>query len=56
MSKRMGSENKLLKKINNNIILNQTLINHTESKINNINLKQKIIWLVILKLLNMKKE
>ena len=38
MSKRMGSENKLLKKINNNIILNQTLINHTESKINNINL------------------
>ena len=38
MSKRMGGENKLLKKINNNIILNQTLINHTESKINNINL------------------
>ena len=38
MSKRMGNENKLLKKINNNIILNQTLINHTESKINNINL------------------
>ena len=38
MSKRLGGENKLLKKINNNIILNQTLINHTESKINNINL------------------
>src|SRR5210317_1748496 len=38
MSKRMGKENKLLKKINNNTILNQTLINHIESKINNINL------------------
>ena len=36
MSKRMGNENKLLKKINNNTILNQTLINHIESKINNI--------------------
>ena len=38
MSKRMGSQNKLLKKINNNTILNQTLNNHIESKINNINL------------------
>ena len=38
MSKRMGNENKLLKKINNNTILNQTLKNHIESKINNINL------------------
>lgn len=38
MSKRMGNKNKLLKKINNNTILNQTLINHIESKINNINL------------------
>ena len=38
MSKRMGNENKLLKKINNNTVLNQTLINHTESNINNINL------------------
>ena len=38
MSKRMGNENKLLKKINNNTILNHTLINHIESKINNINL------------------
>ena len=38
MSRRMGNENKLLKKINNNTILNQTLINHIESKINNINL------------------
>ena len=36
MSKRMGKDNKLLKKINNNTILNQTLINHIESKINNI--------------------
>ena len=38
MSKRMGNENKLLKKINNNTILNQTLKNHIESKINKINL------------------
>ena len=36
MSRRMGKDNKLLKKINNNIILNQTLINHIKSKINNI--------------------
>jgi molybdenum cofactor cytidylyltransferase len=34
----MGNENKLLKKINNNTILNQTLKNHIESKIHNINL------------------
>jgi len=38
MSRRMGNENKLLKKVNKNTILNQTLINHIESKINNINL------------------
>lgn len=38
MSKRMGNQNKLLKKINNNTILNQTLNNHIESKITNINL------------------
>jgi len=38
MSKRMGNENKLLKKIYNNTILNQTLNNHIESKIHNINL------------------
>ena len=38
MSKRMGKENKLLKKINSNTILNQTLNNHIESKIHNINL------------------
>ena len=38
MSKRIGNENKLLKKINNNTILNQTLNNHIESKIDNINL------------------
>lgn len=36
MSRRMGKDNKLLKKINDNTIINQTLINHTESKINNI--------------------
>ena len=36
MSRRMGKDNKLLKIINNNTIINQTLINHTESKINNI--------------------
>tara|TARA_B100000214_G_C23849296_1_gene572579 strand:+ start:73 stop:615 length:543 start_codon:yes stop_codon:yes gene_type:complete len=34
----MGNQNKLLKKINNNTVLNQTLKNHIESKINNINL------------------
>ena len=33
MSRRMGKDNKLLKKINNNTIINQTLINHIESKI-----------------------
>ena len=38
MSKRIGNENKLLKKINNNTILNQTLNNHIQSKIHNINL------------------
>ena len=38
MSRRMGNENKLLKKINNNTILNQTLMNHIESKVNCINL------------------
>ena len=38
MSKRMGKENKLLKKINSNTILNQTLNNHIQSKIHNINL------------------
>ena len=38
MSKRMGNENKLLKKIDNKTILNHTLNNHIESKINNINL------------------
>ena len=38
MSKRMGNENKLLKKINNNTILKQTLKNHIESNIHNINL------------------
>ena len=38
MSRRMGKENKLLKKINNNTILNQTLMNHIESKVNSINL------------------
>tara|TARA_B100000676_G_scaffold239555_1_gene240253 strand:+ start:253 stop:795 length:543 start_codon:yes stop_codon:yes gene_type:complete len=34
----MGNENKLLKKIDNKTILNHTLNNHIESKINNINL------------------
>ena len=38
MSKRMGNENKLLKKIDNKTILNQTLMNHIESKVNSINL------------------
>ena len=37
MSKRMGSENKLLKKYKNNIILNQTLKNHFESKLKILN-------------------
>lgn len=55
MSKRMGSENKLLKKINNNIILNQTLINHTESKINNINLILGYQKDMILKYIDQKK-
>ena len=55
MSKRMGSENKLLKKINNNIILNQTLINHTESKINNINLILGYQKDIILKYIDQKK-
>tara|TARA_Y200000002_G_C22439599_1_gene561586 strand:- start:5 stop:547 length:543 start_codon:yes stop_codon:yes gene_type:complete len=51
----MGSENKLLKKINNNIILNQTLINHTESKINNINLILGYQKDIILKYIDQKK-
>ena len=55
MSKRMGGENKLLKKINNNIILNQTLINHTESKINNINLILGYQKDIILKYIDQKK-
>tara|TARA_S200000501_G_scaffold336535_1_gene341986 strand:+ start:436 stop:1038 length:603 start_codon:yes stop_codon:yes gene_type:complete len=55
MSKRMGSENKLLKKINNNIILNQTLINHTESKISNINLILGYQKDIILKYIDQKK-
>ena len=55
MSKRMGSENKLLKKINNNIILNQTLINHTESKINDINLIIGYQKDIILKYIDQKK-
>ena len=38
MSKRMGSENKLLKKYKNNIILNQTLKNHFESKLKILNI------------------
>lgn len=38
MSRRMGSENKLLKKYNNNIILNQTLKNHFESKLKILNI------------------
>jgi|TARA_B110000014_G_C20044717_1_gene543165 molybdenum cofactor cytidylyltransferase len=38
MSKRMGSENKLLKKYNNNTILNQTVKNHSESKLKKINI------------------
>ena len=38
MSKRIGSENKLLKKYKNNIILNQTLKNHFESKLKILNI------------------
>ena len=38
MSKRMGSENKLLKKYKNNVILNQTLKNHFESKLKILNI------------------
>ena len=38
MSKRMGSENKLLKKYKNKIILNQTLKNHSESKLEKLNI------------------
>tara|TARA_B100001142_G_scaffold267352_1_gene272099 strand:- start:3488 stop:4129 length:642 start_codon:yes stop_codon:yes gene_type:complete len=38
MSKRMGSENKLLKKYKNKIIINQTLKNHFESKLEKINI------------------
>ena len=38
MSKRMGPENKLLKKYKNNIILNQTLKNHFESKLKILNI------------------
>ena len=38
MSKRMGSENKLLKKYKNKIIINQTLKNYFESKLEKINI------------------
>ena len=38
MSKRMGSENKLLKKYKNKIIINQTLKNHFESKLKILNI------------------
>ena len=38
MSKRMGSENKLLKKYKNKIIINQTLKNHSESKLKKLNI------------------
>ncbi|MDC3320863.1 nucleotidyltransferase family protein [Hyphomicrobiales bacterium] len=38
MSKRMGPENKLLKKYKNNVILNQTLKNHFESKLKILNI------------------
>ena len=38
MSKRMGSENKLLKKYQNKIIINQTLKNHSESKLEKLNI------------------
>ena len=55
MSKRMGNENKLLKKINNNTILNQTLKNHIESKINKINLILGYQKNIILKQINQNK-
>ena len=35
MSKRMGKDNKLLKKINNNMIINQTVRKNIERKFNN---------------------
>ena len=38
MSRRMGSENKLLKIYNNKTILNHTLKNHSESNLKNINI------------------
>ena len=38
MSRRMGSENKLLKKYKNKIIINQTLKNHSESKLEKLNI------------------
>ena len=38
MSKRMGSENKLLKKYKNKIIINQTLKNHSKSKLEKLNI------------------
>ena len=38
MSKRMDSENKLLKKYKNKIIINQTLKNHSESKLEKLNI------------------
>jgi molybdenum cofactor cytidylyltransferase len=38
MSKRMGSENKLLMKYKNKIIINQTLKNHSESKLEKLNI------------------
>ena len=38
MSKRMGPENKLLKKYKNKIIINQTLKNHSESKLEKLNI------------------
>ena len=38
MSKRMGSENKLLKKYKNKIIINQTLKNYSESKLEKLNI------------------
>ena len=38
MSRRMGSENKLLKVYNNKTILNHTLKNHSESNLKNINI------------------
>ena len=55
MSKRMGNQNKLLKKINNNTILNQTLKNHIESKINKINLILGYQKNIILKQINQNK-